>query len=1199
MSIISSASNYTTVLVDTVTNQLRYIAPKHQFQTWGPNQNPNQAFGNIMAQTSACNVMTMSGSGLVGIGTTNPLGILHVTGNSSILPQSPANIQSNSIVYDANNTQGGIFISGNKSANLTGLFISQYSGNPYLYSSGYTVTSKDASLLNADGGRTLILASSTNNGLVVDGAGNVGVGAFALSNAFSVTGPAAFGTYAATSTATALASTCAVGIGGNLGIGTTNPTYPLHVQGNAFVSGTFITSNLSVLGSLDTINAYTIDTSNVVITNNGIGPALSVTQNTTLATNNIADFYGTSSGVPFLRIANSGNIGFGTTSPGQKLHIYGTGATTTPTAVYIDNQQETTAGGNPAQFLQFRNLATGTTPSDYFAIGASFNTNKNLYISASSTAQSGPLVTDAKVTIQQNGNVGIGTTVATTLLQVNGTVTATTFSGSASGLTSIPPNQLTTTANLPYGALQTVAGLPSGTSLGGSTVIPLITVNSQGIVTALSSIAANIQWTGTSPNPIYYTSNVGINTTVPSSYALDVTGQTRHQYGSSQVIILKSTSTVSSSNEIYFDSTSLNANCRASIGVGTDTGTGQRGAYWNVNGADRINIAPATGNIGIGSAAPIAKLDVAGTGNFQNTLSVNYATVSTDASVGHLYLNNSQNAAGNNASALIRVNNSTGSPFIGFDVLGVSGWSAGIVNTNVSTNAFAIRNTNNFTGGNILQLSTTGTLTATTFSGSGASLTNIPAAQLTGTNTLPATVLPLVAGLPSGTSQGGSTTVPVITVDNYGRTTALSTASITGLWNNAGNGYYYGGGSLGNVGIGTTFPTQLFNIFVNGIGSGTKNAGLAIDNIPESTAGGNPIQYIQFRNLGITNSPNDYFAIGASYNTNKNLYICASSSPQTIPLVSDAKITLQQAGNVGIGTTIPGYQLQIYGNSGAGSIINTTNTSSTSYAGFNIYNDTGNASIYRYSSANSMYQNQLNIINNSGPIYISSTGGTITNSCGSYVISPTSLANAFQVYANGVVSVGANPGTANNKIFTIYDPSSGDTPSSATNFYGLGYNASMLRYQVPGTTGYYNTWYGGSTAMMQLTAGNLTLVGDVTAFGTISDIRFKDNISSISSGNALNTVMQLNPVSFNWKQDIHNKEKAGTEDIGFIAQEVEGICPLLVDEFTLPGDNGEDAEKYKKVKYEKVVPYLVKVVQDLVKENREIRQELEKLKGII
>ena len=34
----------------------------------------------------------------------------------------------------------------------------------------------------------------------------------------------------------------------------------------------------------------------------------------------------------------------------------GTGATATPSAILIDNQQETTTGGNPAQFIQFRNL---------------------------------------------------------------------------------------------------------------------------------------------------------------------------------------------------------------------------------------------------------------------------------------------------------------------------------------------------------------------------------------------------------------------------------------------------------------------------------------------------------------------------------------------------------------------------------------------------------------------------------------------------------------------------------------------------------------------------------------------------------------------------------------------------------------------------------------------------------------------------
>jgi hypothetical protein len=137
------------------------------------------------------------------------------------------------------------------------------------------------------------------------------------------------------------------------------------------------------------------------------------------------------------------------------------------------------------------------------------------------------------------------------------------------------------------------------------------------------------------------------------------------------------------------------------------------------------------------------------------------------------------------------------------------------------------------------------------------------------------------------------------------------------------------------------------------------------------------------------------------------------------------------------------------------------------------------------------------------------------------------------------------------------------------------------------------------------TTGNLTVKGDVIGFESISDRRFKENIQSIASDFALDKVKNLRPVTFTWKSNISNLSKIGTEDVGFIAQEVEELLEYVVDEFS----DLESGEVYKKIKHERIIPYLVGAIQKLEIDNktnavqlketreqlRETREQLQKL----
>lgn len=111
--------------------------------------------------------------------------------------------------------------------------------------------------------------------------------------------------------------------------------------------------------------------------------------------------------------------------------------------------------------------------------------------------------------------------------------------------------------------------------------------------------------------------NLGISNTSPA-YPLDVAGQGRFvSNGANQVIVLNtSTSNSTDACEVKFDRTAGLSTAVSAVGVGAST----RGAYWWVNGNDRINI-NASGQVGVNTSSPGYTLDV--NGNFH----CNYAYI--------------------------------------------------------------------------------------------------------------------------------------------------------------------------------------------------------------------------------------------------------------------------------------------------------------------------------------------------------------------------------------------------------------------------------------------------------------------------------------------------------------------------------------------------------------------------------------------
>lgn len=98
-------------------------------------------------------------------------------------------------------------------------------------------------------------------------------------------------------------------------------------------------------------------------------------------------------------------------------------------------------------------------------------------------------------------------------------------------------------------------------------------------------------------------------------------------------------------------------------------------------------------------------------------------------------------------------------------------------------------------------------------------------------------------------------------------------------------------------------------------------------------------------------------------------------------------------------------------------------------------------------------------------------------------------------------------------------------------------------------------------------------------YGSASDRRLKKNIEPLSFS-ALDTVGKLEPVTFEWKQSA---DKTNGKQYGFIAQEVAKILPDLV-------VTGKDKDQTLSLKYEEIIPILVKAIQEQQAEIEDLKK---------
>jgi hypothetical protein len=395
-------------------------------------------------ETSNTNgILLFASSGNVGIGTTAPSASLDVRGNIAITPSSRFTTAVNDNFIYAGNTVGHYSLAWNTDTGST--------NGPMSYLAGYggirmfTLGTPKVSIL--DSGNVGIRTTAPNYSLQISQdntggyPGDTTAGQFVISGAtdstkrfgFQLDTTRNFGHIQVVKFGTTTYPLILNGQGGNIGIGTTSPSDTLTINGNIRL-GPAADSNADYFikssGQL-TIAANDASTQDASFTSLSMVSGVSTNQSviTVVGSSTLKYMSFATSNTERMRIDSTGNVGIGTSTPTQMLHIQKSGSDN-----YIKVDAGSTNSNNYSGIMFTKHNINFGWSLRFSAL------NDGLYISYQDNT---PAFTDL-VSFDRANRVGINTNSPAHTLDVNGTIARSgvklprfdngTFSGASTGV---------------------------------------------------------------------------------------------------------------------------------------------------------------------------------------------------------------------------------------------------------------------------------------------------------------------------------------------------------------------------------------------------------------------------------------------------------------------------------------------------------------------------------------------------------------------------------------------------------------------------------------------------------------------------------------------------------------------------------------------------------------------------------------------